>query len=44
VAGDLHAVLPGRVLVTLEDLSQEPPSQPSHLLEFQGQWLPLIDS
>jgi anti-sigma-K factor RskA len=44
VTGDLHALLPGHVLVTLEELGQEPPSQPSHLLEFQGQWLPLIDS
>ncbi len=44
VANKLDAALPGQVLVTLEDINQETPSQPSHLLEFQGQWLPLIDS
>jgi anti-sigma-K factor RskA len=39
VSRDLRDMLPGQLLVTLEDAAETSPTQPSDLLEFQGKWI-----
>lgn len=35
------AMMPGQLLVTLEDMAVSPPREPSDVLEFRGKWIPL---
>jgi hypothetical protein len=40
---DLRSLLPGKLLVTIEDINGPVPTKPSSPPEFRGEWMPIKD-